>query len=242
VLHRHVIPPVVPITSTDQQAHDLGVELKALASEVLTYWRLGNQPHSANEQGGRSPLGWQVLLICTTYGAVQLAYSCRLKHLPVIDLACVASGFVLRVVAGAAAMAVPASAWLILVTTFGSLLIAAGKRYAEILELGAAGPYHRRSLGSYRSVFLARFSVVSGLIAIAAYCFWALGRQPASFQVGAIMDALSIVPLTLAVARHVWISAAGEGGQPEDVFLSDRMLQLLVVVWAVVFAFGVYTR
>jgi 4-hydroxybenzoate polyprenyltransferase len=47
---------------------------------------------------------------------------------------------------------------------------------------------------------------------------------------------------TLAVARYVWISAAGEGGQPEDVFLSDLMLQLLVVVWAVVFAFGVYTR
>jgi hypothetical protein len=54
--HRHVIPPVVPVHLTDQQAHDLGLEPDVLHPPVLTCWQLGNQPHSPSEQGGRSPL------------------------------------------------------------------------------------------------------------------------------------------------------------------------------------------
>ncbi len=187
-------------------------------------------------------LGWRVLLICAIYVAVQLAYSLRLKHVPVVDLAGVASGFVLRVLAGAAAVGVPTSSWLLLVTTFGSLLIVAGKRYAEILELGSDRVAHRRSLGLYSSDFLRWLSVASGLIAISAYVFWAVGRQPLSFhRAGAIADWLSVVPFVLAVAGYLRISDAGGGGRPEDVFLSNRILQLLVVGWVAVFALGVYT-
>jgi decaprenyl-phosphate phosphoribosyltransferase len=188
-------------------------------------------------------LGWRVLLICTIYVAVQLAYSLWLKHVPVVDLVGVASGFVLRVLAGAAVVRVPTSSSLLLVTTFGSLLIVAGKRYAEILELGSHRVAHRRALGLYSSAFLRWSGVVSGLIAISAYVFWAVGRQPLSLhRPGAIVDWLSVVPFALAVAGYLRISDAGGGGRPEDVFLSNRMLQLLVVGWVAVFALGVYTR
>ena len=188
-------------------------------------------------------LGWRVLLLCTIYVAVQVAYSLWLKHVAVVDLGAVASGFVLRFLAGAAVVRVPTSSWLLLVTTFGALLIVAGKRYAEMLELGSDRVAHRRSLGLYSAASLRWVSVVSAVIAISAYFFWAVGRQPLSFHpAGSILDWLSVVPFVLALAGYLRISDAGGGGQPEDVFLSNRRLQLLVVVWVVVFALGVYAR
>jgi hypothetical protein len=57
----HVIPQVVPVILTNQQAHDLDIELKLGPRRVLTCWRLGNQPHSLPKRGGRCPLGQESL-------------------------------------------------------------------------------------------------------------------------------------------------------------------------------------
>src|SRR5690606_22286028 len=87
------------------------------------------------------PLG----VTLAVYAAIQVAYSLFLKDLPVIDLAVVASGFLLRAVAGGVATGIELSQWFLLVASFGSLFMVAGKRYSELVALGAdAGT--RRSL------------------------------------------------------------------------------------------------
>ena len=75
--------------------------------------------------------------------AVNVAYSVRLKHEPVVDLACVSTGFVLRAIAGGVATGVPLSDWFIIVSSFGSLLVVTGKRSAEQTDLGELGAVHR---------------------------------------------------------------------------------------------------
>src|SRR5690606_37463482 len=79
---------------------------------------------------------WETVGIVALYAAVTLTYSAVWKHIAVIDLVAIASGFVLRAAAGAVAVDVPMSSWFVLVTTFGSLFIVTGKRYAEQRDLG----------------------------------------------------------------------------------------------------------
>ena len=65
-----------------------------------------------------------------------MAYSVWLKHVAVVDIVTIASGFVLRAAGGAVAVDVPMSSWFVLCTVFGSLFIVTGKRYAELREMG----------------------------------------------------------------------------------------------------------
>ena len=84
---------------------------------------------------------------------IQVLYSTVLKHLPVIDLAVVSSGFLLRAIAGGVAVGVPLSQWFLLVASFGSLFMVAGKRYSELVSVGAeAGT--RKSLDRYSASYL----------------------------------------------------------------------------------------
>jgi UbiA prenyltransferase family len=79
---------------------------------------------------------WQVALVVALYIALTLAYSVWLKHIAVVDIVTVATGFVLRAIAGAVAVDVPMSNWFLICISFGSLFIVTGKRYAELLEFG----------------------------------------------------------------------------------------------------------
>src|SRR5262249_56210975 len=79
---------------------------------------------------------WQVVVVVAVYIALTLAYSAWLKHIAVVDIVTVATGFVLRAIAGAVAVDVPMSNWFLICISFGSLFIVTGKRYAELLEFG----------------------------------------------------------------------------------------------------------
>ena len=111
--------PVAAGTCPDRSPPPSGIVLMALAIG-LAWWLAGSH----------------LALVIAIYVAVTTAYSVRLKHEPVIDLACVSSGFVLRAIAGGVATGVPLSDWFIIVSSFGSLLIVTGKRSAEQSELG----------------------------------------------------------------------------------------------------------
>lgn len=182
--------------------------------------------------------GWPLAMVLGTYVALQPLYSRWLKHLVVIDLAVVASGFLLRAIAGGAAVDVPISKWFLIVAAFGSLFMVAGKRNAEHLDLGDARGDHRPTLSAYSAGFLRYVRSVTSSVAIAAYCLWAfekadLAGEPVWFQ-------LSIVPFVLAILRYALLVEAGEGGAPEELVLRDRSLQVLGLVWVATFAVGVY--
>jgi decaprenyl-phosphate phosphoribosyltransferase len=180
----------------------------------------------------------RLALVVAIYVGVTVAYSVWLKHEPILDLGAVAAGFVLRAIAGGVATRVPLSNWFIIVASFGSLFMVAGKREAEVMLLGHEGESHRATLGAYTANFLRHVRSVASGVAMTAYCLWAFEKAHGSS--GAIWFELSIVPFVLGVLRYALLVDAGHGGAPEDVVLGDRTLQALALCLAVLFAVGVY--
>lgn len=189
-------------------------------------------------------IGWWVapLLAVTvgTYWVLQVGYSMFLKHQPIIDLAMVSSGFLLRAVAGGVASHLELSQWFLLVASFGSLFMVAGKRYSEMKELGAeAGT--RPSLERYSLSYLRFVWAISCSIVIMSYSLWTFEHRHHE-PWGIAWTTISIVPFTLALLRYAMDIDAGNAGEPEDVVLNDRVLQGLAVLWLIPLAIGIFVK
>src|SRR6476646_6023602 len=179
----------------------------------------------------------KLTLVVAAYVAVTLSYTIWLKHEPVIDLVAVAAGFVFRAIAGGVATDVPLSDWFLIVAGAGSLFIVTGKRHAEMVELGSDSFEHRRTLGEYSTAFLGYVRAVASGVMITAYCLWAF--ENAAKTGDETWFRLSIVPFVIAVLRYALVVDQGGGGAPEEVVLSDRVLQIVGLIWLVTFALGV---
>ena len=182
---------------------------------------------------------WETVAVLAVYAVLTLSYSVHLKHVAVVDLIAIASGFVLRAMAGAAAADVPMSSWFVLCTTFGSLFIVTGKRYAELRELGEEAAATRATLEAYSLTYLRSVLSVSLGATIVAYCIWAFETAERSGSDFPFYE-LSIVPMLTALLRYQLILEQGHGGAPEEVFAADRSLQAFGVIWLITFALGVY--
>jgi len=178
---------------------------------------------------------WEFVALVVSYVVLTLAYSLWLKHEPVIDLALVAAGFLIRAVAGGLAAALPISDWFLMVAGFGSLFIVAGKRYSELHTLGSeAGT--RRSLVRYTDTYLRFVWSTAAAVTVAAYCLWAFENATGS---GVPWHTLSILPFVVGLLRYAVDVDAGEAAEPEDIVWGDRLLQGIGVVWVVVLSLGV---
>jgi decaprenyl-phosphate phosphoribosyltransferase len=184
---------------------------------------------------------WETIAIVGTYIALTLGYSVVLKQIAVVDLVAIASGFVLRAAAGAVAVNVPMSNWFVLCTTFGSLFIVAGKRYAELNELGDEAGSARSTLTEYSVGFLRIVLTVSLAATLVSYCQWAFETRELSSSDWPLYE-LSIVPMLTALLRYGLVLDQGHGAAPEEVFANDRVLQVLGLTWLVVYGLAVYTR
>jgi decaprenyl-phosphate phosphoribosyltransferase len=180
---------------------------------------------------------FKLMGVIAAYVVVTISYTTWLKYEPVIDLAAVAAGFVLRAIAGGVATNVPLSDWFLIVAGAGSLFIVTGKRHAEQVELGSDSFEHRRTLGEYSTAFLGYVRSVSSGVMITAYCLWAF--ENAAHTGDETWFRLSIVPFVIAVLRYALVIDQGGGGAPEEVVLSDRTLQIVGVIWILTFALGV---
>jgi len=182
---------------------------------------------------------WQTVAVIGTYLAITIAYTLKLKHVAVVDLVTVAAGFVLRAAAGAVAVDVPMSRWFVLCITFGSLFIVIGKRYAELNQVGeAAGT--RATLEVYTVGYLRTLLAVSLGGVLISYCVWAFETSELADSDWPLYE-LSIVPMMMALFRYLLVLEDGGGAAPEEVFASDRVLQLLGVCWVVIYGLAVYT-
>jgi len=180
---------------------------------------------------------WQLVAVTVVYEVVQLAYCFGLKHQPVLDICIVASGFLLRGIAGGAAANIALSQWFLLVAAFGSLFMVSGKRYAELQLAERTGAKIRRSLESYTSSYLRFVWTLSASAVVIAYCLWAFELNAKS---GSTWSVISMVPFIIAVLRYAVDVDGGVAGEPEDIALADRVLQLLAATWLVTLAISVY--
>ncbi len=181
---------------------------------------------------------WQTALVVTGYIVLTTIYSSHLKHVAVVDLVAVAAGFVLRAIAGAVAVDVPMSTWFLLTTSFASMFIVSGKRYAELREVGD-GADTRATLQEYSLAYLRDVVSITCGAALVMYCIWAFDTKEVSGTSMPFYE-LSIVPMAMALLRYLLILEQGHGAAPEEIFAADRTLQALGVLWAAVFALGVY--
>ena len=183
---------------------------------------------------------WQLALVVGLYAVSTVSYSTWLKHIAVIDIAVVASGFVFRAVAGGVAVDVPISKWFLIVASFGSLFMVAGKRHAEYLTLDEDRALMRQTLGTYSLAYLRYVWMMASAVVIAGYCLWAFEQAEIRLDRASIWYELSIVPFVLAILRYALLLDGGHGSEPEEIVLGDRTLQALGVAWVVLFGVGVY--
>ncbi|HEX9338242.1 MAG TPA: decaprenyl-phosphate phosphoribosyltransferase [Pseudonocardiaceae bacterium] len=180
---------------------------------------------------------WQLALVIGVYEAVQVGYCLGLKHEPVIDLCIVASGFLLRSIAGGVAANIALSQWFLLTTAFGSLFMVSGKRYAEIRLYEATGAEIRSSLRKYSSSYLRFVWATSVAVVITTYGQWAFQLHE---QFRSVWSEVSIVPFVVALLRYAVDVDGGKAGEPEEIVLHDRVLQILGVFWVVCLALAFY--
>lgn len=177
----------------------------------------------------------------TVYLVLQVLYSMFLKHQPIIDLAMVASGFLLRAIAGGVASGIEFSQWFLLVASFGSLFMVAGKRYSEMKLLGSeAGT--RKSLEAYTVSYLRFVWHLSAAVTLMSYCLWAFSPEVSSRGWSTVpWSVLSIAPLTLGLLQYAFEVDRGNAGEPEDVVLKNRPLQISGFFTVVLVAMAVFT-
>jgi decaprenyl-phosphate phosphoribosyltransferase len=180
---------------------------------------------------------WEASAITALYVLLTTAYTLWLKHVPVVDIAMVTSFFVIRAVAGVVGTDIPLSDWYLIVASFGALFLVSGKRTTELRLDDAVN--HRAALAGYTTGFLHYIRSVSSGVALLAYCLWAFEKAELSdssipwFQ-------LSIIPFVMFIFRYALILETEERRGPEEIVLEDRLLQVLGLGWAVLFASGVY--
>lgn len=170
------------------------------------------------------------MLVALLYLLVNLAYSQWIKHIPLLDVFSIAAGFVLRVAAGVTLIQVARfSPWLYVVTTLGSLYIGFGKRRAELALLADGANSHRRVLDGYTIPLLDQFIIIVSSITIIAYSLYTFSA-PNLPENHAMM--LTIPFVLYGIFRYLYLIQMTErAGAPEEVLLSDRPLQIDIVLW-----------
>jgi decaprenyl-phosphate phosphoribosyltransferase len=158
------------------------------------------------------------------YICLNLAYSLKLKHVPVVDIFVLAAGFVLRVYAGAVALDVPLSSWMMVTTLSLALYLATIKRRDELVSSGGSA---RSVLNQYSVRLLDRYAEMAALSAVVFYGLFVVTIQPK----------LNVtLPLVLFGLFRYWyvVENGGQGESPTDAVWSDWPLMLTVVAWAAV--------
>ena len=173
----------------------------------------------------------RVMGVIALYVVINLAYSFWLRHVPVVDIFTIASGFVLRVYAGAVALAVPVSSWMFVTTLCLALYLAAIKRRQELRSTGSVA---REVLQKYSPALIDRYAEMS---ATGALVFYSL------FVMTAHTELIVTIPLVLfGLFRYWYVVEQTEGGEsPADVLLTDVPLLLAVLVWLGLCAWRLWT-
>ena len=176
-------------------------------------------------------LGPDSVALLAAFAALQIAYTLRLKHVVLVDVLAIAALFVIRAAAGAVAVDVPASAWLLVCTGLLALFLALCKRRGELALVRSRGASARAVLGAYSLRCLDLLVTIAAVSTVAVYAAYTVSAHSA--------PALpATVPLVaFGVFRYVYlVRRRGLGEEPDHVLVSDRPILLAVAVWVAVCA------
>jgi 4-hydroxybenzoate polyprenyltransferase len=168
-------------------------------------------------------------LVATAYFLLTLAYSFRLKHVVILDVLILSAGFVLRAVAGAVAISVPISAWLLVCTTLAALLLGLAKRRAELTALQDDAGKHRPILDEYTPELLDQMITVVTSATLMAYALYTFNSPTARGH----HYLMATIPFVIyGIFRYLYlVHRKGVGGSPTSELFEDKPLLLAIALW-----------
>ncbi len=189
---------------------------------------------------GSLALSRPLAVVALAYAVLLGAYSVWLKHVVIVDVIVVAIGFVLRAVAGAVAIDVGISGWLLICTVLMALFLALGKRRHEYLTLGEAAVRHRPILAEYSAGLLDQMIAVVTASTVTAYALYTMSPETvAKFET-------HLLPVTLpfvlyGIFRYLYLLYRRQlGGNPSELFLNDGPLLVNTLLWILAVALIIY--
>ncbi len=173
------------------------------------------------------------LLLLIVYVAVNIGYSLGLKHVVLLDVFLLASGFVLRILVGTLGVGIEPSKWLIFTGMMVALFLGLAKRRAELIKLKDSSVHHRKVLQDYSDVFLDKAIVISATCTVMAYGLYTL--SPSTIAIHGTENLLYTVPFVVyGVFRYLHLlHQSGGGGDPSKELVRDPHLFGVVIVWLV---------
>ena len=180
---------------------------------------------------------WQFILF---YALLNIAYTMRLKHLPILDVSIIAIGFVIRLLAGSRATSVPLSVWIVITTFLLSLFLALAKRRDDILLFQKNGQVTRKAMDGYNLDFLNVAMGMMATIVVVAYLMYTVSPD----VTGRLHNGnlyLTAFFVLLGVLRYMQIAfVEGNGGNPTTALFKDRSLQAIIAGWVLAFGWILY--
>lgn len=177
------------------------------------------------------PFPAPVKLLLLAYAALSFSYSLYLKSMILLDLFCIATGFLIRLYAGGDVFGIPISPWLFLSVFLLAIFLSTGKRLGESNLLGDAAGGHRASLIGYPPGFLAGTMYMTGAAVLVTYVMYTLHKP----------RLLYTVPLCLfGLLRYILRVTSGAGGDPTESLLKDRILLTVSLFWSLMVVWSIY--
>ena len=171
------------------------------------------------------------------YLVLQAVYTPVLKHIAILDVMSISAGFVIRALAGVAAVSAPISPWLIVCTGLLTLFLGFSKRRHELATLGEGAIIHRKNLRDYSVPLLdemMNIMISATIIAYTLYTFTVYERENQLFMMA------SIPFVVYGVFRYMLLVHRDGGGNPDTLLLADRPLQIALVLWLVIVGVTIY--
>lgn len=187
-------------------------------------------------------LNLNFLVIAGVFFVIQVAYSFYLKHVVILDVFIIAASFLIRVVAGALAIEVDISHWLLICTTLLALFLAMSKRRHELVLLEENAINHRSILREYNPYLLDQMIAVVTASIMVAYCLYTVSEETVT-KFGTT-KLLYTVPFVLyGIFRYLYlVHQKSEGGSPEILVIQDKPLLIDIFLWIVSIGFILYLK
>ena len=182
----------------------------------------------------------KTIFVIVVYFLINVAYCLRLKDYAIIDVCIIASGFVLRILAGGYATGVQLSKWIVLMTFLLTLFLAFAKRRDDVLRMNTTGQAPRANTSRYNLTFINQAITITAGVMLVCYVMYTVSPEIiAQFATDKLY--LTSILVILAILRYLQISFVDEkSGDPVKVALSDRATQLILLAWLLSFLVIIY--
>ena len=174
-----------------------------------------------------------VVLILLIYTVMNIAYSLKLKHVVILDVFIIATGFMLRILAGTLGLGIPPSQWLLLCGLMVTLFLGFSKRRAEIIALSDDKSAHRKVLEQYSAVLLDNMIVITGAGLIMSYSLYTM--NPETIRIHGTANLIYTVPFVIyGVFRYIFLlHHQSSGGDPSKDLVRDPHMLIILLSWLI---------